>query len=300
MADTTYTEDLTEVKRVADTLENNKVAKFAYTEEAYVQDKADGVVDYNFNRANNIPVGTPEILNVNETILTKGYRARSSSITRMLMNHFFGRISYNLNKISDTVRNLINTLKNNLGAPNGYASLDENGRIPFSQLPESAIEYRGNWNAETNEPPLSDGMKGATSGDFYIVSVAGSHDFGNGEVSFFVNDRVIYNKENKWEKLAGGNVRSVNGKEPDNATGNITIYGTDILITETERINIIEKIKHYVGTTLLGRYWAQSNKTDSNFYGGARYANGIWVACGTVNGLWYSDVQTLIDNGWLK
>ena len=144
MAGTTYTEDLTEVKRVADTLENNKVAKFAYTEEAYAKDKADGVVDYNFNRDNNIPVGTPEILNVNETILTKGYRARSSSITRMLMNHFFGRISYNLNKISDTVRNLINTLKNNLGAPNGYASLDENGRIPFSQLPESAIEYRGN------------------------------------------------------------------------------------------------------------------------------------------------------------
>ena len=297
MANTTYTEDLTKVKRVADTLENNKVAKFAYTEEAYVQDNADGVVDYNFNRANNIPVGTPEILNVNETILTKGYRARSSSITRMLVNHFFGRISYNLNKISDTVRNLINTLKNNLGAPNGYASLDENGRIPFSQLPESAIEYRGNWNAETNEPPLSDGMEGATSGDFYIVSVAGSHDFGNGEVSFLVNDRVIYNKENKWEKLAGGNVRSVNGKEPDNATGNITLYGTDILIAETERINIIEKIKQYVGTTLLGRYWTQSNVSSNHFDGGARYANGIWVACGsggtggtggTGNGLWYS------------
>ena len=289
MADTTYTEDLTEVKRVADTLENNKVAKFAYTEEAYVQDKADGVADYDFNRDNNIPVGTPEILNVNETILTKGYRARSSSITRMLMNHFFGRISYNLNKISDTVRNLINTLKNNLGAPNGYASLDENGRIPFSQLPESAIEYRGNWNAETNEPPLSDGMEGATSGDFYIVSVAGSHDFGSGEVSFLVNDRVIYNKENKWEKLAGGNVRSVNGKEPDNATGNITLYGTDILISEKERINIIEKIKHYVGTTLLGRYWTWSNKTNGSFEGGARYANGIWVACsGVNNGLWYS------------
>ena len=289
MANTTYTEDLTEVKRVADTLENNKVAKFAYTEEAYVQDKADGVVDYNFNRANNIPVGTPEILNVNETILTKGYRARSSSITRMLMNHFFGRISYNLNKISDTVRNLINTLKNNLGVPNGYASLDENGRIPFSQLPESAIEYRGNWNAETNEPPLSDGMEGATSGDFYIVSVAGSHDFGNGEITFLVNDRIIYSKENKWEKLAGGNVRSVNGKEPDNATGNITLYGTDILTSETERINIIEKIKQYVGITLLGIYWKQSNKTNDSFEGGARYANGIWVACsGSSSGLWYS------------
>ena len=375
MANTTYKEDLNEVKRVADTLKNNKVAKFA----AYAQDKADGVLNYDFNRANNIPVGTPEILNVNDTILTKGYRARSSSITRMLLNHFFGRTSYNLNKISDTVRNLIDTLKNNLGAPNGYASLDKNGRIPLSQLSESAIKYLGNWNAETNEPPLSDGMVGATSGDFYIVSVAGYHDFGNGEITFLVNDRVIYSKENKWEKLAGGNVRSVNGKEPDNATGNITLYGTDIPTSETERINIIEKIKQYVGTTLLGRNWTlsnkpdssfsggaryangvwvacnsdsqglwcstdgrnwtqsnktddnfsggaryangvwvacgyniglwystdgrnwtQSNKKDNNFAGGARYANGVWVACGNNNGLWYSDVQTLIDNGWLK
>ena len=91
---------------------------------------------------------------------------------------------------------------------------------------------------------------------------------------------------NSWIN-GDGNVRSVNGKEPDNATGNITLYGTDILTSETERINIIEKIKQYVGTTLLGRYWTQSNKTDDYFDGGARYANGIWVACSN-NGLWYS------------
>ena len=44
------------------------------------------------------------------------------------------------------------------------------------------------------------------------------------------------------------------------------------------------------------------NKTNGSFFGGARYANGIWVACSNNNnkGLWYSDVQTLIDNGWLK
>ena len=153
-----------------------------------------------------------------------------------------------------------------------------------------------------------------------------------------VSENLKVKGKDIWEILAGENVRSVNGKEPDNATGNITLYGTDILISETERINVIEKIKHYVGTTLLGRHWTQSNKTDGAFYGGARYANGIWVACGSdnnglwystdgmnwtqsnktdgsfaggaryangiwvacSNGLWYSDVQTLIDNGWLK
>ena len=50
-----------------------------------------------------------------------------------------------------------------------------------------------------------------------------------------------------------------------------------------------------------GMNWTQSNVSSNLFDGGARYANGIWVACsGNNNGLWYSDVQTLIDNGWLK
>ena len=51
-----------------------------------------------------------------------------------------------------------------------------------------------------------------------------------------------------------------------------------------------------------GKNWTQSNKTAGFFHGGARYANGIWVACNSNNniGLWYSDVNTLIDNGWLK
>ena len=105
-----------------------------------------------------------------------------------------------------------------------------------------------------------------------------------------------------------GNVLSVNEKKPDNSTGNVTLYGVDIPTSkaeginiiekikqyvdstfETEGINIIEKIKQYVGTTLLGRHWTQSNVSNGDFYGGARYANGIWVACGSAgNGLWYS------------
>ena len=50
-----------------------------------------------------------------------------------------------------------------------------------------------------------------------------------------------------------------------------------------------------------GKNWAQPNNTNGDFSGGAKYANGIWVACSNSNiGLWYSDVNTLIDNGWLK
>ena len=285
----TLNEDLSAIKEVEDKIIANKVARFAYTDEAYTTNDANGVAEYNVNNAQNIPTADASVLKVNETVLSKGYRAQASSVTRMLLNHFFGRMSYNLNKVNDIVSNLITTLIGHRGTANGFATLDENGRIPFSQLPESAIEYKGNWNAETNVPPLSDGMEGATSGDFYIVAVAGTQNLGSGEIAFLVNDRIIYNKENKWEKLAGGNVRSVNGKEPGSATGNITLYGTDIPASETEGVNIIERIKQYVSSTLLGRSWTQSNKTDGDFSGGARYANGIWVACSKKdNGIWYS------------
>ena len=285
----TLNEDLSAIKEVEDKIIANKVARFAYTDEAYTTNDANGVAEYNVNNAQNIPTADASVLKVNETVLSKGYRAQASSITRMLVNHFFGRMSYNLNKVNDIVSSLIATLIGHRGTANGFATLDENGRIPFSQLPESAIEYKGNWNAETNVPPLSDGMEGATSGDFYIVAVAGTQNLGSGEIAFLVNDRIIYNKENKWEKLAGGNVRSVNGKEPGSATGNITLYGTDIPASETEGVNIIERIKQYVSSTLLGRSWTQSNKTKGSFPGGARYANGIWVACGAYGDeLWYS------------
>ena len=38
-----------------------------------------------------------------------------------------------------------------------------------------------------------------------------------------------------------------------------------------------------------GKTWTQSNITSGNFDGGARYANGLWVACGhSDNGLIFS------------
>ena len=36
-----------------------------------------------------------------------------------------------------------------------------------------------------------------------------------------------------------------------------------------------------------GKAWTQSNITSSSFFGGARYANGLWVASG--NGLYWSE-----------
>lgn len=106
----TLKEDLTAIKEIQDGLVGNKVARFSYTQNAYEANTVDGVNEYNVNNEQNIPNGTASIMKVNSTVLDKGYRAQASSITRMLMNHFLGRISYNLNKVNDNMQNLLNTL----------------------------------------------------------------------------------------------------------------------------------------------------------------------------------------------
>jgi hypothetical protein len=112
----TLNEDLDSIKAIEDKLTANKVANFAYTDHAYNNPltEADGVTNYNVNNEQNIPVADSSIMNVNDTVLTKGWRSQASAITRMLMNHFLGRVSYNLNKLNDNMSALLTTLRANL------------------------------------------------------------------------------------------------------------------------------------------------------------------------------------------
>ena len=132
----TINEDVSAIKTIQDGLVNNKVARFSYTQKAYIDNIVDGVDTYNVNNEQNIPNGTAEIMKVNDTIINKGYRAQASSITRMLMNHFLGRISYNLNKVNDNMKSLIDSLNSHLGKKNGIATLDANAKLPQTQLPD--------------------------------------------------------------------------------------------------------------------------------------------------------------------
>ena len=111
--------------------------------------------------------------------------------------------------------------------PNGIASLDPDGRIPYSQLPESAMEFKGNWDASTNTPTLTDGI--GDLGDMYLVSVGGTVNLGSGDITFLNGDRAIYNQAGKWEKISGGSVKSVNTAKPDDA-GNVDV------VVDTEHI----------------------------------------------------------------
>lgn len=84
------------------------------------------------------------------------------------------------------------------GANNGVAELDGSGKVPAAQLPTSLMEYEGDWNASTNTPALAN-TDVDKKGTVYRVSVAGTHDFGAGNITFAVGDWA-YNNGTIWDK----------------------------------------------------------------------------------------------------
>ncbi len=128
--------------------------------------------------------------------------------------------SSNATKISK----VLGTISGSPNSANGTVKLDSSGRIPYRQLPESAITLMGDWNASTNTPTLRDGT--GTLGEMYLVSVAGTWD----GVEFTVNDRIIYNGS-IWRKMEGGSVNSVNDVLP--VGGNVTLTGSNIKTSVT-------------------------------------------------------------------
>lgn len=81
-----------------------KVAPFAYDSIGYANETKEGiegVSEYAYGNNQNIPIGDATNLDTNSTTLSKGLRAQASSIPRQVMNHFFGRTSFNLNKIHE-------------------------------------------------------------------------------------------------------------------------------------------------------------------------------------------------------
>jgi hypothetical protein len=84
------------------------------------------------------------------------------------------------------------------GQSNGVATLDGGGKVPSSQLPNSIMEYKGTWSANSNNAPtLADGI--GDTGDVYRVRTAGTINLGSGAISFSVGDYVVYNGS-VWEK----------------------------------------------------------------------------------------------------
>lgn len=121
----------------------------------------------------------------------------------------------------------------NKGIADGYASLDGSARLPLAQLPTSAMEFNGAWNAFTNTPTLIDGT--GTNGDFFRVSVAGTQDLGSGSETYAIGDTTIFNGT-IWQKIpADDSVSSVNGN-----TGTVVLDIDDVTPTTTKGDIIVE------------------------------------------------------------
>jgi len=73
---------------------------------------------------------------------------------------------------------------------------DSSGRLKVS-VAASSENYLGTWDASTNTPTITSGV--GTSGDYYIVSVAGSTNI-DGTSVWNVNDKIIFNGL-IWEKV---------------------------------------------------------------------------------------------------
>lgn len=143
-----------------------------------------------------------------------------------------------------------------LGANSGIATLDGGGKIPAAQLPNSVMEYKGTYNATTNSPALVDGTGNA--GDVYVVSVAGTQDYGSGNITFAVGDWVMYSGS-IWEKSTNSNaVVSVNSQ-----TG-VVVLDTDDIAEGTALYFTNERAQDAVGNILTDSSTIDFTYTDGS------------------------------------
>lgn len=182
------------------------------------------------------------------------------------------------NQTQEVVLPFINTSQ--MGVAGGVATLDENGRVPYSQLPESAMEFKGEWNASTNTPTLTDGT--GTNGDFYICSAGGTVNFGTQAeprlVTFVVNDRVIYEGDtDQWVKLPAGQVASVNGQ-----SGVVELDADDIPYDAT--MSVKDKLD-----SASQADWTETDSTDPSFI---KHKIPIWITNGSATD---DNAQALFD-----
>ena len=310
----TLNEDLSAIKEVEDKIIANKVARFAYTDEAYTTNDANGVAEYDVNKAQNIPTADASVLKVNETVLSKGYRAQASSVTRMLLNHFFGRMSYNLNKVNDIVSNLIATLIGHRGTANGFATLDENGRIPDSQLPVSKIF--GYLLGRTWAQRTGDNTTYTFNSIYYAngIWVAGSKQHGlwwstdgkawtqgTGDNTTYIFNTVYY-ANGIW--VAGSNLQglwwSTDGKAWTQVTGDTAAY-IFATVYYANGIWVAGSDAQGLWWSTDGKAWTQgTGNNTADTFNTVYYANGIWVAGSDFIGLWYSDYDLLVEENAIK
>lgn len=137
----------------------------------------------------------------------------------------------------------------NKGQSNGYASLDSNGKVPGSQLPNSIMTYEGLHDVSANSPTLSDAT--GEAGAVYRVSVGGTRNYGSGSIELSVGDYLIHSGS-AWQKADTTDaVSTVAGR-----AGNVVLTAADVRdangnIAANNHIEGLTSITTANGTTTL-------------------------------------------------
>ena len=63
----------------------------------------------------------------------------------------------------------------------------------------NGVSYKGIWSPETNSPDITTDVSSFVAGDFYNVTVNGTHDLGDGDVDFINGDEVIFDGTD-WQR----------------------------------------------------------------------------------------------------
>lgn len=153
--------------------------------------------------AGNITMSTGDILVFSGTLWQKITASAVAGVTTW--NGLSGTVtattanlpsSANANYVSDAEKLGLDNAATTPSASNPFVTKND--------LNTSTLQFQNSYNPNTNTPPLANNV--GTAGQSYIVSAAGSHDFGSGVISFNVGDLVILNASLVWIKIANTGV----------------------------------------------------------------------------------------------
>jgi len=208
----------------------------------------------------NITTNTSNI-GTNQTSIAANASSISTNSSNIATN--LGNINTNTSDISDNAADIVTNTANvtaitsSIGAANGLATLDANGKIPLTQFSTDLLIYQGGWDGTANSPAL-DNTDTNVENFWYRVNVAGSIDFGAGPIAFEVNDRVV-NNGTVWEKWDSSDaVTSVNTQTGDVVLDNLDIGLGNVLDVEQLVVtasdwetNYVEKLEPVVDDIVL-------------------------------------------------
>lgn len=205
-------EDFNQIKDVVNKLDSEKPSRFGYTEDVL---SATGEAEVNALEGNFIlgdatldnSIPEADQVGMSSYIVDRGLRTQASTVSRMALNHFFGRIGLNLLKLTEKTKLLINEhLVHRYITPSGEVM--EKLTMEYEEDQIKLIQHRSPLDASapiTSSaaisllPAVSEGNPGLMTGaDKKVLDDLGALDFSDdSDVSAnVVSNGYIYQKKN--------------------------------------------------------------------------------------------------------